>query len=41
MKFPKWLHQFSYRREPVWIWAFALAAPLIGFLFTLIFRLAR
>ena len=30
MKLPKWLYQFSFQREPSWIFLFSLLVPLIG-----------
>ncbi len=41
MKLPKWLYQFSYQREPIWIFVYILVMPLSLYLFTLVFRLAR
>jgi hypothetical protein len=32
MKPPKWLYQFSFKREPVRIWIFSLFVLLIGIL---------
>ncbi len=32
MKFPNWLYQFSFKREPIWILVFSLIVPLIGVL---------
>ena len=42
MKLPKWLYQFSFKREPIWILIFSLFVPLLGFLLAVIIpRLAR
>ena len=30
MKLPKFLYQFSFQREPIWILIFSLLVPLIG-----------
>lgn len=32
MQLPKWLYQFSFKREPLWILLFSLLVPLIGIL---------
>ncbi len=40
-RLPKFLYEFSFQREPLWILIFALAVPLIGLLVMLITRLAR
>ncbi len=36
MKLPKWLYQFSFKREPIWMLIFSLLVPLLGFLLAVI-----